>query len=395
MKGMYLGLIIACITPISQAELEPQASGYDCSRPSEIKIYDASVNCSVTQKQFLEEPSRDYVILQKVKTRKIQGFKCQVLRHRHLAYCGVWSYEKSLVDEQHETAVTVNECEKIINYKRYVIEQKKHAISVPGVTYLHTQDIGIETGKDGYPVCQGVDMQLEGEILNSVVGHSNYRVEVQQVTFVWDIESDTMTEESTGEKAACLRGQRGCEGTTHTFYWGWLKPKCQYERVKSVSFQKYKDILISEKAMLALNVSSDESLLTGTECKEIGIKATQYPEIFVTEADNREVKGLMEEIEDINVEPILGVQMELDFSQWQQQSSMENPELRQQQEICEHFGRMTTKQDFVAINPPTFGMRRGDAFLEAKCERVITTLKSTDTCYADIPLKIPDRKSVV
>ena len=42
-------------------------------------------------------------------------------------------------------------------------------------------------------------------MLNSVVGHSNYRIEVQRVTFIWDIESDTMTEAGDRETKSLMR----------------------------------------------------------------------------------------------------------------------------------------------------------------------------------------------
>ena len=69
----------------------------------------------------------------------------------------------------------------------------------------NTQDVGIKTGASRYPECQGVDVQVEGEVLNSVVGHSNYRIEVQHVTFIWDIESDTMTEAGDRETKSLMR----------------------------------------------------------------------------------------------------------------------------------------------------------------------------------------------
>ena len=85
---MFVGVLMILIPVKSDDEF--RAVGYDCSTPSDIKMFNAEAHCK-NAPQVSGELTK-VKILQHVTTEQLSGYKCEVRAHRKLYYCGMFSY---------------------------------------------------------------------------------------------------------------------------------------------------------------------------------------------------------------------------------------------------------------------------------------------------------------
>ena len=74
------------------------------------------------------EPDRQMLLIQKIQHTTTVGYSCRVEVHRHMAYCGIWSYQKTLADDEHE--YPVDECLAMVKLQNFAIRGQKHLIEV-------------------------------------------------------------------------------------------------------------------------------------------------------------------------------------------------------------------------------------------------------------------------
>ena len=67
--------------------------GYDCSTPTDIRMYDADAHCR-NSPLVSGEPAK-VKILQHVSTEQLSGYKCEVRAHWKMYYCRMFLYSKT------------------------------------------------------------------------------------------------------------------------------------------------------------------------------------------------------------------------------------------------------------------------------------------------------------
>ena len=180
-------MFIVCVLLVQPSEsraAQATVRAYNCDRPQKIEQFDARMNCTIDELGNRSGPTTaQFTLVQQADVLRIPGHACRVEVHRHLAYCGVWSYQKTLSDSEHEVAIASQQCLQMIRTQSYELNGQRHPLTVPGLTYIRSQDLGIEVEKDGYPTCEGANVQQRGHAYKGVVQHSRYRVVITKEMF--------------------------------------------------------------------------------------------------------------------------------------------------------------------------------------------------------------------
>ena len=184
---------------------------------------------------------------------------------------------------------------------------------MPGLTYIRVQEVGLEVTKNGYPVCEGKKIQKQGRAYEGVVQHSRYRMVITHEKFPMDLETKAVVAMHNGEILRCLSNERGCQGVVRTYALGAMSDQCQFERIKRFEARMENRVAISADILMALNISDAQPLVTQSACQNVKLHATQYAELWV--AMSGEDIQLAEQLDSVTseVDPMLQVQVELDF----------------------------------------------------------------------------------
>ena len=203
---------------------EFRAVGYDCSTPTDIRMYDADAHCR-NSPQIASEPAT-VKILQHVNTEQLSGYKCEVRAHRKLYYCGMFSYSKPILSAEREVSVVISapSCSEMANSKVFITPQgrKSEAIVVPGRTYIMEFKVGFQTASNSEIKCQRQDILLDGSIQKGIVQHVEYVMQVEHKVF--EVTGDKIMALGSAEKLPCnpLGPAIGCEGALHMHMHGLL-----------------------------------------------------------------------------------------------------------------------------------------------------------------------------
>ena len=105
------------------AKEEYKVEAYDCSQPTDIKMFDREAHCRFDP-DIAGIPEK-VTILQHVNTQRVGGYKCQVSSHRKLYYCGMFSYSKPILSaEQEQTLViTAQSCAEMARIRQFITPQ--------------------------------------------------------------------------------------------------------------------------------------------------------------------------------------------------------------------------------------------------------------------------------
>ena len=134
----------------------PKVVGYDCTRPTSLRVYQARGSCSLPEE--LNNRQAVATIYQHVPETRPTGWSCMLVITSHVRYCGVASYTQTIpVGQTEETRkVSTSECVDWVNKRQVVLEDgHKHRIEVPGESHLFIQVAGLEVISDGVMTCQG------------------------------------------------------------------------------------------------------------------------------------------------------------------------------------------------------------------------------------------------
>ena len=164
---MFFGLVAAMMVPIKGKE-NFGVVRYDCSNPSNIKVYDSEACCQHDQE--VQGEREKVKILQIVNTEKLSSFKCKVKSQRKLYYCGLFSYSKPilLAEEEETLVISTQDCRNMANTKIFVTPQtrKSKSLVVPGQSFIMEFKVGFQTTSNSAILCQGMDVLLECSIQN-------------------------------------------------------------------------------------------------------------------------------------------------------------------------------------------------------------------------------------
>ena len=130
---MFMG-IIAMLGAPTHGDDGFRTLAFDCTAPTDIKVYDRNVHCKYSQEIYRVETSTH--ILQNVAAETMQGLKCQVTVHRKLYYCGLFSYSKPILSAEWEETMIISaqSYAKVARTNTFITPQgrKIEPVNVPG-----------------------------------------------------------------------------------------------------------------------------------------------------------------------------------------------------------------------------------------------------------------------
>ena len=94
-------------------------SGYDCSSPKDLKIWDAATRCKDQAERKLEE--KEVTIVQRITEQWLSGYKCSVKLHRKSYYCGLLSYAKPILsaEQEEKLLLSTQECSSMADTSKF------------------------------------------------------------------------------------------------------------------------------------------------------------------------------------------------------------------------------------------------------------------------------------
>ena len=219
------------------AKEEYKVEAYDCSQPTDIKMFDREAHCRFDP-DIAGIPEK-VTILQHVNTQRVGGYKCQVSSHRKLYYCGMFSYSKPILSaEQEQTLViTAQSCAEMARTRQFITPQgrKTESVVVPGRTYVMEFTSGFQTTSNSEIRCEGADILVDGSIQKSIVTHMEYVITIEKEMF--QVEGSEIRAMSSSELLACNpRGPAlGCVGALSTYAWDQPADSCMYKEISERS----------------------------------------------------------------------------------------------------------------------------------------------------------------
>lgn len=102
---MFVGILAVLTAPV-RSKQEFKAVGYDCSAPTNIRVYNTETHCQTSPEVVGE--SQKVKIPQHVNSEQISGFKCKVTAHQKLYYCGMFSYSKPILSAEREQSIVIS-----------------------------------------------------------------------------------------------------------------------------------------------------------------------------------------------------------------------------------------------------------------------------------------------
>ena len=351
---------------------------YQCHTARNVQVYSALKMCR--NKPNLEPPNlKEYTLLQEKETSILTGYKCQVTESKFTLYCGSFSHMKiaDVPDIEIPISLTPNQCQGLRQSGRFVSPQGRgHAIRVGVNNILKDYDLGAIQVTSNKVACTGQPAQIKGVVVEDILQVSQFKVLVEaERYYLRDNRVETMYDHTLLPQD-CPSSALGCTVAKWTYIWDPPTDSCPLEKVRQTSMQATGDYLIDHKNKILIKPLASTSSPRG--CPTGIIKRTEYPNIFITEANDLDWTPMQGNIEVSDYiasrDDYLGFQMEQRMSLMDTQTN---------EKFCQN--NMKTSQ-MSQVTGKQFVKRNGDTIERFECEEKRGQIKSSDVCYEDIPL---------
>ncbi len=369
------------------AKDEYKVEAYDCSQPTNIKMFDREAHCTFNP-DVTGAPEK-VTILQHVNTQTVEGYKCQVSSHRKMYFCGMFSYSKPIMSAEQEQSlvITAQSCAEMARTRQFVTPQgrKTESIVVPGRTYIMEFSSGFQTTSNSEIRCEGSDILIDGSIQKSIVTHMEYVITIEAEIF--QVEGTKIRAMSSSELLACNpRGPAlGCVGALHTYAWDKPADSCTYKEIRKVNgllsseyFTSTENELFYElKGGYALPISCGGYKAYSTNVKDIVlVRTSEMSEDSRVERIRPQDVSYAAEIRSLS----LYLRFKIDVIEGRKEALGKSV-------IC----ALNVKEPGLAsphrIEDDKFLFRRADVIYQYMCKKVIVELADSDNCYQGAPIK--------
>ena len=269
-------------SPPTRATRPAVIQAFDCFHPTDVKTYDFSRHCPVSNPTHADPRRAEVYILQQDFTHRAPGFRCSMTRGTRRFVCGTFSYEKALRGPVGQLPVTLSgtECHQLVSTREYTDEKKKsHPVKVPGLNEIAVDEIGWESSIDGDQRCQGQRVDLDGHAVDRVVEYSTVVIIIKVEEFV--ITDGKVSAEYSRETLSCPSSQGRCTGAAHAYTWNLLNmPPCPWKIARtshgiltSNTYESREDGLLFELSQPASDI----------RCPGLHLRQTGFPDLALVE----------------------------------------------------------------------------------------------------------------
>ena len=362
-------------------------SYYNCDEPKITARYSLKSTCAQHQYDELGNSTSDWDLLQQIDFSEVSGFSCQLVVTHFYLMCGAFShvkFEKVPEVELSET-VSVATCRSWARNKKFQTKDgNKHALSVPGVTILSLNDLGV-LDPSGSVACQGQSLKIGSQVVEQSLILSQYRVIVSKE--LYRLKTGTNVEvlsSHTRLPKSCRPKSGSCATDTVTYFWSPELPRCKLEKLSTLHGIRSGNYIVDKHQKLVIKLLSSVPAPNG--CGMQSIFQTPYRHVFI--AEHSEYKWPTFETSEIYL-PAFSRALS-DYVLWESEKGIREAIRRTKEDLC------ADKMDFPAskyhkIHDDLYATRRGDVAYVFRCIKETGTLFDASRCFSDIPIKDHNR----
>ena len=352
---------------------------WDCTKPNAIQEYDLGSYCE-TQQLLGKSQLKQYHVLQKKKKTTMKGWNCNVIRSTFVLHCGMFSHQDfvQMPDIEIKIDVPLQQCQNMINTKYMTTKEgSTHQVELGAETIFHVSELGILHEESNKIWCEGQEMKINQNIIEGVLKMVQYRVTIQEDTYVIDKERVEALSDHRILPKECTPFIGGCISGEKTYIWKIPKTECPLTKINTGKFETTEDgWLIEKQAKLIFKLEDRAKAPAG--CPQGEILYTEYSDLYLTEV------GGFEHTPEI-VDFSLYVRQSSDYVIYEAERMAALTTANTMRKLCQEQYR-DTKMEIIKIDKETFGRRAGGVLYTFTCTKKTGKLQATNECYDRIPL---------
>lgn len=360
---------------------QPTISGWDCSNPTNLKVYDSSDRC--TPEAVAPVPKVKAWVVQHTPITEISGYRCTITRKETAFICGLWSYEKALRSSggQEPFTLTGPQCEVLVRTKNWRADTNGKTtlfpVVVPGYTSVNVAELGWSGLVGGDTACQGRSTVINGVPVDRVVEYAVYGITITEEAL--KVEQNSMLAMTSRETLRCPSTRGQCGGALHSYTWPTgTAHRCPYSLVKSINGVLQDSVFYSESSALVLQVLPQ--LPPDGQCPGLQLHPTQLERIFISDAQPQLPTVTAEDVSiSIMLESIAAfIKDAVQVSHQEVQLALQRTSCLNLRDIPMDLGTARIR-DRPGLN--LFGLGRADSYYEFECRPVMLKLREAPNCY--------------
>ena len=352
---------------------------WDCSKPNAIMEYDLRTYCETTQQLLGLQKSRKYHVLQKKKKTEMEGWSCTSIRSTFILHCGMFSHQEliQMPDIEIKESIPQQKCRTMINTGYMTTKEgSTHEVKIGEETVFHVSERGILHEENNKIWCEGQELKINNNILSGILKMVQYRVTIQEESFIIDRERVEALSDHSILPRECLPQSGGCISGKKTYIWKAPKNECPLIKINTGNFDVSDEWLLEKKAKIIFRIEDRAKAPTG--CPQGEILYTEYSELYLTETDGYEHT---QEVVDFS----LYARQLADYILYETERMSMTTSAISSRNLCQEQYR-DTKMMTIKIDEDKFGRRAGEVLYTFTCTKKIGTLQAKGECYDRVPI---------
>lgn len=358
----------------------------DCSSPKNIKRYQYNECENFNQENAKENQTQRYAILQKIRDKKLTGFKCRVVYSRFTLMCGVWSHERliSIPEIEIKMDVTEEQCKNMVKTSSFQSKYDNHGVAIGEETVFAVNELGMtHTENSGKVWCQGQKLKIGDQIIDDALVMTQYKVSIQREKF---LTASSLKRRKLKQIEAlndhvilpCDANQGSCKQDGWTYIWDTTPIECPLMMVQIGNFRKEGDYLVDHELKLLFKPTSE----TQTD----GIPGCPTGKVLYTDQKNIVLSETMDGFPwiDHQIDLLLYSNQKDDYLMYTLEKQTSGIEAGLSTKLCSNENAIQGHP--VHLGENKFGKRRGDILYTYECPVKTANIKGMGkTCVDKIP----------
>ena len=373
------GLVVWAILAYNNFATAYEISYMDCKKPLRIHSYNVAKLCAFEDNKTIAKTN--YNILVPRKVIKMKGYHCSVKKSTFTMYCGAFSHNKFLEPPTIDVPehVSIDLCHSLVSSNRYVVPSNGlilHA-ALGEETISTVDELGtIHTSNN--VKCEGEQLKVNGNVVDSVLQLAQYRIKLTREEFVQVGDQVESISQHFKLPKTCGAGTRGCVVSEGTFIWREPENRCLFAVAKeNAEFQTEGDHLVNHNEKIRLKLESDTMM--SNHCPTGTLWYTNNPNIMLTKT-----KGYPA-MEPTDVDIFTYVQARADYLQYNIEADKVDLQNYIRARVCQ--SEYANVQHQIAPLQGYNTLRKGDVIYVFSCSKKSGRVVALKQCYNKIPIE--------
>lgn len=351
----------------------------DCKKPLRIHQYDVTQLCRFSNQTSTKKEK--YNILVPRREIRMKGFHCSIRKSKFTLYCGAFSHNKFLEPPEIDVPehVSIDLCHSLVSSNRYVIQPSGIVIhaAMNTETIQTVDELGtIHTSNN--VKCEGEELKVNGNVVESVLQLAQYRIKLTREEFVQVGDQVESLSQHYKLPKTCGAGTRGCVVSEGTFIWREPENRCRFALAKEgAELETEGDHLVGHNEKIRLKLESDVMLTNF--CPTGTLWYTNNPNIMLSKT-----KGFPA-MEPSDVDIFTYVQARADYLQYNIERDRASLKNYIKAKVCQ--SEYAKVQHQVAPLQGYQTLRKGDVIYVFSCSKKNGRVTALEQCYNKIPIE--------